>query len=293
MNILITGATGFLGSNLTNFLLEKGFSLTAIIRKSSDLSTLNKNVKIFVHDGKVSNLIDFFYANKIEGVIHLASMVISDHESENIEDILNSNIKFGTEVLEASKKTNIKWFINTGTFWQNYESCEYNPTNLYSASKEAFEKIAKYYYETSNFIFNTIKLNDTFGPNDKRKKIFYYWDKISKSGDILEMSRGEQIIDMNYIDDVVNAYYLLIEYLSNGDGNNGETYIVTSKNRMSLKELANVYETTLNKKLNIKWGAKPYRIREVMNPMICHELVPGWQQKFELEDALKKTYLKG
>ncbi|QDF30231.1 NAD-dependent epimerase/dehydratase family protein [Halarcobacter anaerophilus] len=293
MNILITGATGFLGNNLSNFLIEKGFNLTAIVRESSDLSTLNKNIKIFVYDGNVSNLINFFNINKIEGVIHLASMVISEHKSEEIGDILSSNISFGTEVLEASKKANIKWFINTGTFWQNYESCDYNPTNLYAASKEAFEKIAKYYYETSEFIFNTIKLNDTFGANDKRKKILYYWDKISKSGDTLEMSRGEQIIDMNYIEDVVNAYYLLIEHLSNEGATNGKTYIVTSKNRMSLKELAKVYETTLNKKLNIKWGAKPYRVREVMNPMICHDVIPGWQQKYELVEALKKTYLKG
>jgi len=295
MNILITGITGFLGNNLSNFLLDKGFNVTAIVRKNSNIKNLDKNIKLFKYDENILDLIDFFNTHKIEGVIHLASMVISEHESKDIKNILNSNVIFGCEVLEASKKTNIKWFINTGTFWQNYESCDYNPTNLYAASKEAFEKIAKYYYETSKFIFNTIKLNDTFGPNDKRKKIFYYWNQAATSGKSLEMTNGEQIIDLNYIEDVVNAYYLLIKHLSEKKKKaiNGKTYVVTSKNRMSLRELSKVYEMALNKKLNIRWGTKPYRTREVMNPMICNDLVPGWQQKYKLAEALKKTYLKG
>lgn len=294
MNILITGVTGFLGSNLSKFLLKKGFNLTAIIRKSSNVENLDQNIKLFEYDENILNLIDFFNIHKIEGVIHLASMVISEHESTDIRNIFTSNVIFGSEVLEASKKANVKWFINTGTFWQNYESCDYNPTNLYAASKEAFEKIAKYYYETSDFIFNTIKLNDTFGPNDKRKKIFYYWDNAITSGESLEMTNGEQIIDMNYIEDVIHAYYLLIKHLSDKNNKviNGKTYIVTSKNRMSLRELSKVYETVVNKKLNIKWGAKPYRAREVMTPMICNDVVPGWQQKYELAEALKKTYLQ-
>ena len=48
--------------------------------------------------------------------------------------------------------------------------------------KEGFENIAKYYIETSNLIFTTIKLNDTFGANDTRNKVFNIWNKISALG---------------------------------------------------------------------------------------------------------------
>ena len=72
---------------------------------------------------------------------------------------INYSTHFSQKKLTFSKKFNLKWFINTGTFWQNYQSEKYNPVNLYAATKEAFQNIAKYYTETSSLIFTTIKLN--------------------------------------------------------------------------------------------------------------------------------------
>lgn len=70
-------------------------------------------------------------------------------------------------MLEACKKAETKWFLNTGTIWQNYnvsdKSDEYNPVDLYAASKQAFITMAKYYTETSKLRFCTLKLCDTYG----------------------------------------------------------------------------------------------------------------------------------
>lgn len=291
MKILVTGATGFIGQNLISLLLNKNYEIHCIVRVNSDISKLEKNLKIFQYDENIDNLIEYFQEQQFDGVIHLASLFLATHTKDDISNLIASNIQFGTELLEACKSSNAKWFINTGTFWQNYEDEEYNPINLYAATKEAFENIAKFYTETSDLIFTTIKLNDTFGPNDTRNKVFNLWSKIAKSGETLEMSAGEQIIDISYIEDVISAYDILVTHLNSDRKNEfkNKEFVVTNNEKMSLKKLSKVFEEATNTKLNIVWGGRAYRQREVMIPYTKGTTVPNWEQKYSLKEAIIKT----
>lgn len=291
MKILVTGATGFIGQNLVKVLLDKNYEVHCIVRADSNTSNISQKVTVFKYDENIGSLIEYFNKQNFDGVIHLASLFLASHTQDDISNLISSNVKFGVELLEASKQSNTKWLINTGTFWQNYENEDYNPVNLYAATKEAFESVAKYYTQTSNLIFTTIKLNDTFGANDTRNKIFNLWNKIAKSGEILEMSAGEQIIDISYIDDVVLAYEVLITHLNSNQKEDfkNKTFAVSSNERMSLKELSKVFEEATNTKLNIKWGVRPYREREVMNPWKNGKVVPNWEPKYTLKQAIQKT----
>ena len=293
MKILVTGATGFIGQNLVKSLVENQ-DVYAIVRENSELSKIDSRVNIFRYNGNINTLIEFFQKEKFDGIVHLASLFLASHKPQDIPSLINSNVKFGTELLECAKLSNVKWFINTGTFWQNYQDEDYNPVNLYAATKEAFEKIAKYYTETSNLIFTTIKLNDTFGPNDTRDKIFNLWYKISQSGEVLDMSKGEQIIDISYINDVVNAYIVMIDNLNQNDAIKYENkvYVVSNSEKMTLRELVKLFENITNTSLNIKWGGRDYRDREVMIPYKNGVLVPNWQQKYSLKEAIENT-IKG
>ena len=291
MKILVTGATGFIGQNLVKNLLDKKYEIHCIVRQSSNISKLDTRIKIFNYDNNIDSLIDFFKNQKFDGIIHLASLFLVSHTKNDISNLIFSNIKFGTELLEACKVSNVKWFINTGTFWQNYHSGEYEPVNLYSATNEAFEVMAKYYIETSNLIFTTIKLNDTFGLNDTRNKVFNLWSNIAKSGEVLEMSAGEQIIDISYIEDVIFAYDILISYLISDKKEEfkNQEFVVTNNERVSLKELSKIFEEATNTKLNIVWDGRPYREREVMIPYNKGKVVPTWKQKYNLKEAIQKT----
>jgi nucleoside-diphosphate-sugar epimerase len=291
MKILVTGSTGFIGQNLVKVLLDTNYAIHCIVRANSGTSNMSQKVTIFKYDENIDSLIDYFSEQKFDGVIHLASLFLASHTKNDISNLISSNIHFGTELLEASKTSNVKWFINTGTFWQNYHNEEYNPVNLYAATKEVFQDIARYYTETSNLIFVTIKLNDTFGPNDTRNKIFNLWNKIAKNGECLEMSAGEQIIDTSYIEDVVSIYEILIQHLSSDQKQEfrNKEFVVTNSEKMSLKELSYVFEEATDTKLNIQWGARPYREREVMIPWEKGQVVPGWKQKYTLKVAIQKT----
>jgi len=291
MKVVITGSTGFVAKAIIDKLIENGDDVYAIVREHSDRTGINKKTNFFVDNGNSDSLVDFFTDIKPDGVLHLASLFLAQHEQSDIEALILSNITFGTRLLEASVKADVSWFINTGTFWQHYENKEYSPVNLYAATKQAFQDIARFYYETKKINFVTIKLNDTFGEGDTRKKVFNLWKGLAESGKTLGMSAGDQVIDISYITDIVEAYMLMIEHLKNDQEckHAGETYSVSSSERMPLRALAKVYEKATDATLNIVWGERPYRFREVMLPWDKGEPVPGWKQNTTLTNAIQNT----
>jgi len=271
MKILLTGATGFIGKNFIELLSLNKIDFCCIIRPTTDTSFLDSNnFKYFLDNGQLENLIAHMKSENYSGIIHLASLFIAEHKKEQINELINSNISFGTKLAEAAVLCKVKWFINTGTYWQHFDGEQYNPANLYAATKQAFEDILKFYAVTSNLVCTTLKLNDTYGDGDTRKKVFNLWKQISKTGETIDMSPGEQLIDIVHVSKVTEAFLKLIKLLEKEDAikHNLKSYYVSSNNNISLKELAVRFERENNTKLNINWGAKSYRKREVMNP-IC------------------------
>lgn len=288
MNILITGITGFIGSNLYKELIKNGHIIYSIVRKQEDFVNLQKNNIVCCLYKDISDLENFFSENKLDGVIHLASKFLVNHNTNDINDLINSNILFSTQLLELSCKNNLKWFINTGTFWQHYNDFDYMPVNLYSATKQAFEAIAKFYTETFNIRFTTLKLNDTYGASDTRSKVFNLWLKLSKSNETLDMSLGEQLMDIVYIDDVVQAYIELVNWINDSNNIIETSYYISSGHFISLKDLASIFEETIGKKLNINWGAREYRQREIMKPACKGLIVPNWKPKITFKEGINK-----
>jgi len=295
MKIVVTGVTGFIGNAVVERLLKENHEVYVIVRSNTDTSSISEHVYTFIDEGSTQKMQSFFQDIKPDGVLHLASLVLVNHTPDDIETLINSNILFSTRLLEASVNSNVKWFINTGTFWQNYNDEDYNPVNLYAATKQAFEDIAKYYYETQKINFVTIKLNDTFGSNDTRSKIFNLWGRAVKNAENLGMSPGEQVIDISYIENIVDAYIQLLTQLQldNNYTYAGEVFAVNSEERMSLKDLAKVYEEVTQTSVDITWGGRSYRDREVMIPWTKGKPVPGWKQNISLRDAIATVMNKG
>jgi CDP-paratose synthetase len=292
MKILISGATGYIGTHLLKRLATQGYELHAIVRPSTNTSVLRaQGIPFFIFNDDINELSSFISNKKFDGVVHLASLYLSQHTIDQTGPLITSNVLFGTMLLEAATRNQVKWFINTGTYWQHFNNKSYSPVNLYAATKQAFEDIGKYYSETSSTIFTTIKLFDTFGPNDTRPKIFSLWEKHAKSGEPLDMSPGKQIINTVYIENVIDGYEQLIKLLSkDGKKLNGKTFAIGSKQQMTLRKLASLFEKITKTKLPTNWGKRPYRTREVMKPWTKGKSIPGWKPKVSLEKGIKITY---
>lgn len=298
MKILITGPTGFIGKHLINQLLIEGHSVVAIEKQGADTTFLDiHNINYAFYSKSYNEIFDFICLEKPDGIIHLASLFLASHQADQINDLVNSNILFPLHLIEAATNANIKWFVNTGTYWQHYQNKEYSPVNLYAATKQSFEDLAKYYYESKTLNFATLQLSDTFGPGDTRQKIFNLFLKTAISGETLEMSAGEQLIDISYIDNVISGFIALVNLLATDSLKIycGKVYALKAEKRFSLKEISLIFSKITNCRLNIEWGKKEYRFREVMDPWKSGETVPGWKPEISLEEGIRlfhKNYIK-
>lgn len=284
MNILVTGATGFIGTNLTRE-LRKQHNLFILGQFEGDPEKLGLPGIIMTDD--IQRLADYIKENQIEGIIHLASLYLTVHTPDQVKDLVSSNVYFGTAVLEAASLAGcVKWFLNTGSIWQNYNTkgAEYNPVNLYAATKQAFIDMAKYYSDVFGIRFCTLKLCDTYGPNDTRKKIFKLFKDYSESGEVLKMSPGEQLIDILFISDIVSGFSHLAQLLSSDEELDDE-YVLSSGKQIPLKQLAEIYQKVSGCTINIEWGGLPYRKREVMKPW-KGKILRGWKAQMTLEDGI-------
>ncbi|MBF7067988.1 NAD(P)-dependent oxidoreductase [Campylobacter volucris] len=292
MKILLTGATGFIGTNFILQLYDK-YELIALVRKSSNVNKIKDYCKIYYYEN-FAILKKNLQEEQIDGVLHLATLYLRCHSSEDLKDLIDSNILFGVELLEILHSINFSgWFINIGTFWQFYQNLPNNPLNLYAATKTAFLNIANYYIQVAKYKFVTILLNDTYGPNDWRPKIINLWKKSLETKEVVKMSGGKQIIDMLYIDDVVNAFEKCINNFEDEKNTNNAIYALHSKERITLKQLSNIFEECVQEKLNIIWGALPYSDRENFIPFEGGEKLPNWEQKISFKEGILKLNCKG
>ena len=169
--ILLTGSSGFIGSNiLNNFSKKNKFYL--ILRKKPNKKILkNKNIKII----KIKNyesLNDKLKKIKVDIVIHCATHYVKSHNFSDIKKFCYSNILLGNVILENLDNMKVKKFINFSTVWEDSDGIKDNFENLYAAYKKSFSNIFNFYKKNQKKTdFYELIISDTFGKNDFRNKI--------------------------------------------------------------------------------------------------------------------------
>lgn len=291
MRILITGASGFIGSRLACHFVEEGVDVAVLLRNSSktdQLSPCLNELSIYHYSGEFTELTNALQDFQPDIIVHTASLFLSQHSPDQLQDLIQSNIFFPTQLLEAMACCKIDKLINTGTSWQHFEDKDYSPVNLYAATKQAFEDICRYYYEAKDFKIITLKLFDTYGPGDPRKKIIPLLQESIVEGVELDMSPGQQKLDFVHINDVCAAYSCAIEHLLTRDAPVMEDYGISSGKQISLKELVGLIERIADKNNHINWGGRAYRVREVMFPWRKHKELVGWEPLIPFRKGLQQ-----
>ena len=284
MNVMLTGATGFIGRHLLPELLAAGHNAVALTR--TDVKERCANA-LYINVSKETDYENLCKSYDIEVIIHLATFFCSSHTRENLDSLLESNMGFGARLLDGAARAKVRWFVNTATAWQHYENASYSPVNLYAATKQAFADILKFYGESGAIKTATLGLQDTYGPSDTRGKLLNLWKRMIQSGEALNMSPGEQLIDLIYISDVCSGFMHLLNMIEMDKGGlAGQEFFLSGGCPMPLRDLAVLFENISERKLNITWGGSPYRPREMMAPYPGAAL-PGWSPKVDIKDGLR------
>lgn len=289
MHFCVTGSTGFIGTHLVRHLLEEGHQVHALVRGPSELEGLPVHPMLHIHRDKHNALLmeRVLREHRVESVIHLASLFIAEHQPEQIESLVSSNIYYGTELLQATVDAGVGLFINTGTTWQHFHSESYRPVCLYAATKQAFEAILAYYVDSYPVKAATLELCDTYGLGDKRRKILGILIDAAKSGEPIGLSPGEQQIDLVHISDVIAAYSAVIGSVGKQPQHSHLKYQISSDQLLSIKELCGLVDDVTGKKVSAQWGQRAYRKREVMRPSRLLPHPPQWSPQIKLEDGIK------
>ena len=293
MKILVTGATGFIGGHLVRKLLNDQHEIHVLIRPETNHNQIKSTI-VHTHLGSTQNMIEIIEDAKPDAVIHLASLFIGEHKSADVEALIKSNVVLSTQLVEAMSVNEVRMLINVGTSWQHYADADYNPVNLYAATKQAFRSVLSFYLETADLRVINLEVFDTFGPNDQREKLFNLLNRLRVTGETISMSPGNQFLDPIYIDDVCDAFLVALDRLQSGRVKRSETYSVCSGESIQLKELIKIYENVSKTKLNVDWGGRPYKTREVMHPWSGGVTLPGWSPKVSIEKGIKillKSYV--
>lgn len=288
---LITGANGYAGSKLCARLLSDGWQLGVVVRTSGGTlpGPLAGRVEEVSYDGTTESLVGGIATFKPDIVFHLASLIITEHHSDQVTDLIAGNVLFGTQLLEGCARAGVKQFINTGTSWQHYRTAAYDPVCLYAATKQAFEDVLDFYVDAFQIRAVTLKLFDTYGNDDPRPKLINLLLKAAHDGQRLGVSPGEQGLDLVHIDDVTNAFISCARLLADKTQADHQRYVVSSGHVLTLRELVGVIQEIAGP-MEIAFGERPYRRREVMKPIASAPVPPGWQATIDLKAGLTAIY---
>jgi CDP-paratose synthetase len=287
--ILLTGATGFLGSEILKALLKKKYKVVILKRNFSDISRIKNELnECTSYNIDSVSLEEVFMNNNIKGVIHTATLY--GRGDYRISEIIGSNLIFPIQLIELGIKYNIEFFINSDTFFTpGMELPE--GLKVYVSSKKQFVEYANYLIDNSNLKFLNVYLEQLYGPSDNPSKFIPTIIKsLHANQPILEMTKGTQKRDFIYISDAVAAYILILE---NADKLNRKRveYGLGAGSSISIKEVTILIKNITNSKTDIIFGKIPFRNNEIMESIAnTTELnLLGWRPEISIEKGIGKT----
>jgi len=291
----VTGATGFVGGHLATRLMSKGVEVHGLVRESSDTTRLASSHRFHAHlyDGSTESVCAALLAARPDIVFHVAALVRGHHEPADLSPLIRTNVELGAQLLDAMRIAGVGRIVSTGSAWQHYDGRANSPVSLYAATKQAFEAILQYYVEACRLRAVTLVLFDTYGPDDPRDKLFPLLRRAAMTGQPLRMTPGEQLIDLVYIDDVVDAYLAAAERLCGERPLGRERYAVSSGSLIGLRDLVQLFARITEQPVAVEWGARPYRDREPMIPWRGGVGLPDWAPRVALEEGLRRMMAEG
>ena len=287
MKILITGATGFLGSALAKHWARAGHQMTLLARPSSSLRRIEAllpavQLARFISDSEIVKLVQNIAPDVI---IHTACAY--GRLGETALQVFDANVRLGQVLLDGvlgGVGTRV-CFINTGTVLESSVS-------NYALSKQQFaqwgDALAQQNPERLQFI--NIRLQHMYGPGDDLSKFTSHVLHACKQHQPrLALTAGEQCRDFIYIDDVVSAYDLIVQRLN--VLTMSDQIDLGTGNAPTLRSFVEKIHAMIKSRTELQFGTIPYRANESMLYQADTSRLQnlGWQPAFNLEQGIQKT----
>ncbi len=269
-NILITGATGFIGKNILREVIKSNKVYVVVRRIPSQKIFYRKNIKL-IHYKNYENLNEKLKKIKIHTVVHCATHYVRHHTYSDIRKLLESNILLGNIILENLISMKVQKFINFSTVWQDVNNTSGKFINLYAAYKKGFSEIFNYYERLFNKIyFYEVLISDTFGLDDKREKLAVVLNNNFRKNKITKIISKNLYINLLNIKDINSAIKKILESkIKPGQ------YVLKNNKDFKISDIINKLNIQNDKKIKIKWLSK----KIIKSKVTKYSKIKTWKPK--------------
>lgn len=303
--ILVTGAAGFIGSHLTEALIERGHSVRSLIRYTSrnDWGWLEHSVykdKIKVFRGDIRDY--GFVRNSIEGcdtVIHLAALIGIPYSYISPLSYIETNIIGTYNILQSAKECSLDNVIITSTS-EAYGTAQYVPIDEkhpkagqspYSATKIAADQLATSYYKSFGLPVKIVRPFNTYGPRQSLRAVIpTIITQLLAGNEQILLGQLSPTRDMLFIKDTVNGFIEIAET----DDAIGEEINIATKSEISIGDLAQKIIAIINPKAKVLSDEQRIRpqdseVQRLLGDNKKIKKITNWQLKYNLDAGLKET----
>ena len=301
MIILVTGATGFIGSHLIKKLVEEGAKVHILSRneelhRNLILKDLDSELKLCKADlcdsASIKTCIDNVEPEK---VFHLGAFVDLKRDFQTANECVQTNIQGTLNMLNALKDINCSSFIHLGT----YEVYGFNPVPFreeqpvdplspYSISKVCSEYFCRFTNKIYNIPIVLLRLANVYGPNQKSERLIPYVIRCCIEKKEIKLTKGNQTRDYLYVEDAIEA----IIKSSHTKEAISEVINIGSGKEYKVKEVVQKILDLMGSSITPQYGGLKHRAYEPERwycDITKAKKILGWEPHYSLDEGLEKT----
>lgn len=301
MKILVTGGAGFVGSHITDTLIEKGHEVLIIDNLSTGQEeNVNKNARFIKADiNDFETVENIFSKEKPEIIYHLAAQIDVRKSVEDPISDARTNILGSFNLVNLSHRYGIKKFIFSSTGGAIYGDTDNRPTkedhpefplSPYGIAKLSTDKFLNFYYEVYGLKFVSLRYANVYGPRQnphgEAGVVAIFLNKMVKGENPVINGDGTQTRDYVFVGDVVRANLMALENMEI----TGVFNVGTSK-ETSVKELFSEINSHFDGMFKENYG--PAKLGEQKTSCLSFEKIKkvmGWSPEVDFKDGIRKTH---
>lgn len=304
--VLVTGADGFIGSHLTELLIDKGYSVRAFVYYNSfnnwgwlDTFPKNKLDKLEIFTGDIRDPNGVREAMKgIDTVFHLAALIAIPFSYHSPDSYIDTNIKGTLNVLQAARDfgtrvlvTSTSEVYGTAMYVPIDEKHPYQGQSPYSATKIGADRLAESFLRSFNTPITIVRPFNTFGPRQSARAVIPTIITQLLSGKTeIKLGSLTPTRDFNYVKDTANGFL----QIALSDKTIGEEINIATQKEISVGDLAQELIRQINPQAKII--CEEQRLRPVMSEVNrllgSNEKIKRlteWQPQYSFEQGLSET----
>lgn len=306
MNVLVTGAGGFIGSHLVERLVKEGARVRAFVHYNSrndwgNLELINPAAKkeIEVVTGDIADPFSVRNATRgVRTVYHLSSLIAIPYSYVAPQSYVTTNVQGAINVLQAAREEGVERVVHTSTS-ECYGTAQYVPIDEkhplqgqspYSASKIGADMIAESYWRSFELPVAILRPFNTFGPRQSARAVIPTIISQALKGGVIKLGSLAPTRDMNYVENTVDGFLAAAQHPAAV----GQVINVGSGREISIGDLARLIIDLLGSKSEVVEDTQRLRpANSEVERLLCandkaRELL-GWTPRVDLEEGLRRT----